>query len=932
MLVDIFKPGWKSSSVEKRRKAIAGLDSDNIDQQKTLLQLAADDADNSVRMAAMQQLTSIAALHELSIKLNGNDVARDVEKRVNELLAIHHAMDEEQYSNLLKRYPELQIRIAAHADSSTIRTTAIKTLSDTQLLDVLEATVYTDSRQLIADKLSSIEQLESARKILRGKDKSAERIIKTRIESIRAHQKQLAENSACVEKLTEEVEYLATHDWLPEFRVRCMAHRDQWDSLTFDIDDDARKRYQKAREVVDSRFEQQRLIDQTQESQNSLVNQLTELLQVTATRDLTASIETLNETETQQQKLAADWLVLSEITAPDSKLLNQYNKTLDVWLKSTQLIARFAELKPDSTEDSNQAEKDDAESKYNQQVHTLLKHLKWPSGFTELQLVKELKQQLKEWREAQQAAIEIHEQKLSKVHKNISAIFRFSQSGNLGRAKQIAQKVEKAISKFDGKDQSALQERFEEASKSLGNMDDWKNFATEPKYLELCEAMELLTTSKLHADKLSTELKALQQQWKALGHSEISDQYWTRFKTAADQVYNTCSTFFEQRHQRHKANLEKRQQYVDQLQKLLETTDWDNSPDYKAVQSDVRSISERFSRIKDVDRQAGQKQWKQFSTSRDAVNAKLDIAYDANITLKQQLIDQTEALANATPKDENLAALKTLQIRWKKIGVTRREQDQKAWKAFKKHGDLVYNRVQELRQQHRTETDQQLQAYRDIIKAIQQLAKTASNLNEADQQFTTLQASFAELPELPSQLPEKLIDGIQRDYLKACDQYDNSHTQIIKNQYRKQLDALRKKAELCGLQEALGVSPDESELQKITEQWDLIELSNIELMRRIEARRNTAQTDIDRTAVTAERRMMCIQLEITMGVDSPSEDKALRMQYQLQQMNQSGLGQQLDNGTDRLEEMELEWLCMPGAESQQQKLLDERFQSVLRSN
>jgi len=56
------------------------------------------------------------------------------------------------------------------------------------------------------------------------------------------------------------------------------------------------------------------------------------------------------------------------------------------------------------------------------------------------------------------------------------------------------------------------------------------------------------------------------------------------------------------------------------------------------------------------------------------------------------------------------------------------------------------------------------------------------------------------------------------------------------------------------------------------------------------------------------------------------------MQYQLDQMNELGLGQQAGNSVEQLEKMELDWLCMPGAEAEQQKILDERFQKVLRSN
>jgi hypothetical protein len=42
-------------------------------------------------------------------------------------------------------------------------------------------------------------------------------------------------------------------------------------------------------------------------------------------------------------------------------------------------------------------------------------------------------------------------------------------------------------------------------------------------------------------------------------------------------------------------------------------------------------------------------------------------------------------------------------------------------------------------------------------------------------------------------------------------------------------------------------------------------------------------------------------------------------------MNKSGLGQQTLDNAEQLKNMELDWLCMPGAEPQQQAILDKRF-------
>lgn len=944
MLHNLFKPDWKSPNVEKRLKAISDMKSaTGADDQEILLQLATDDAEVTVRVAAVTLLVSIDALHRQSLKDQDATVRAEAEKRVNELLTANPGLNEKQYRDLLNSYPELQRRIATFADSPLVRIEAISLLEDAQLLEVLSGTVYTDSRQLIAERLIGIEALETARKALRGKDKNAERIIKSKIDTIRRFEKQEAENLTEVEGLIDEAEYLANHDWLPEFQQRCRAHRQHWDTLAFAIDEKYRARFEAARSIVDSRYDHQLEIEQTRQSQTQLINEFEAALKVVAGNGLTTSIEVWPEVQSQLNLFKVTWHDLAEINPPDDELDSRYQslqKTLSSAVKlvnaSTGLIQDLEadqEVNPedDNEEPSNQ-DIDSAElSKKIQQLKAALANLEWPGKYGELKLATELQQQLGTWKQQQQASVEAHKKKLDSVHKNINSLFRFSRAGNLGRAKQTTVKVEKALAQFSGKDQAALQARFDDAKKTMSEISDWKNFATEPKYIELCEAMELLGSSTQHPDKRSNAMKALQQQWKELGHSDISEQYWPRFKTAADVVYKPCAEFFEQRRENREANTKQREKFVEQMQQLLENTDWDDSPDYQTLQSSVRSIMDSFTRIKDVERNAGQIQWKRLSKCKDAVMAKLDIAYDTNIEMKHQLIGQTVTLAEADAKIQNLDTLKMLQSRWKQVGITRRNQDQKAWREFKEQGDIVYNKVQELRQGLRNETDQQLNAYRAIIKEIQQLAKTASNMAEADQQFSKLQTSYAELPELPTQLPEKLVDGIRRDYGKACDQYQDSHSRMIRSRRNQEIESLRLKADLCVRLEALSSSVSDAELEEISQQWNSITLSSNDLSRRIEARRSAAQSDLNRVELSAERRLLCIQLEIALEVDSPAEDKAHRMQYQLEQMNQSGFGSQTVNSKETLKNMELDWLCMPGAEPELQIVLDKRFQQTLRT-
>jgi exonuclease SbcC len=952
MLSELFKPAWQSSSAEKRLKAVASMDSENSENQKILTQLAIEDTDISIRIAAIEKLTSIAVLNELLA--NTDDGARQAaETRVNELLSAKDSLNEAQYRELMNGNPELKVRIAAHAEITTIRTETLRDMSHDDLLKVLTETSFTDTRQHIAEKLIEIEALESARKILRGKDKNAERILKTKIDEFKKQQKKLAENLAAVEKLIEEVEYLSSRDWRPEFKALLILHQSHSDKLDFEMDDVSRQRYQAARNIVDQRFEQQNIIEQTQLSQQQLIAETETFVKSLASKDLSAATDTLPDTLTRLDEFSARWKQLADITSSEPAQQDQLNKMLSAMQSATRLVAHIAEIgavdipTADIQQNNNGIEPDEAQTadkisakKLAQNIknsNAALQQLDWPAAYGALHVAAELQQQLEKWRKTQKTSADEYDKKLAQCHKKISSIFRATRAGNLARAKHTCESVEKAVHQFAGNDRAALDERFEEARKSLGDMGDWKNFATEPKYSQLCEAMEKLATSKQHPDKCSAEMKKLQEQWKRLGHSDISEQYWPRFKLAADTVYQPCAEFFAQRHKVRENNLKQRQQHVEQMRQLLEDTDWDNSPDYKAAQIAFRSINDRFISIKDVERNAGKKQWKQFSKLKDAIKAKLDVAYETNITLKQQLIKQAQTLAEADAKAENLNRLKTLQTSWKQIGITRRKQDQQAWDEFKKYGDMVYNKVQAQRQEKRDATNQQINAYREIIKQIKKLASKATDLAEADHQFEALQASYSELPklhlpDLSVQLLEKQLEDLQREYQKACDQFDDCRSRIINNMHHQQIDALRQKAALCTKLEALGASPSTEALEQISRQWQVIELHDTALSRRIEARKKSADESIDKNAIADQRRMLCIQLEIITGTESPAEDKALRMQFQLEQMNKSGLGRQAVNGNEHLEDLEINWLCMPGAEPEQQKALDERFLKALRSN
>ncbi|MGB5282672.1 MAG: hypothetical protein WBN37_15255, partial [Arenicellales bacterium] len=109
---------------------------------------------------------------------------------------------------------------------------------------------------------------------------------------------------------------------------KLLVHRKHWDNLDFEIDPDSNQRYQTARQIIDSRFEQQNIIEQTQQSQQQLYNELDAFLRDITGRDLASFIETLSETSTRLDQFSTSWQQLAINNQPELVTHELFEKML----------------------------------------------------------------------------------------------------------------------------------------------------------------------------------------------------------------------------------------------------------------------------------------------------------------------------------------------------------------------------------------------------------------------------------------------------------------------------------------------------------------------------------------------------------------------------------------------------------------------------
>ena len=929
MLKNLFKSGWKSNSVDKRLRFVEDVDVSVAANQAILEKLAANDVDADVRHGAMAKIVDPQALYNLRLSHAHSDSRQFAETTFRHLIQSNE-FSEVDCRTFLANNPKSNLLIAMYSPHADLRNEILGSLGELEQAKIIADIPYSVTRVMVAEKIQSIGPLEIARKNLKGRDKSAEKVIKAKIDLIHAKQKLDLENAALAKSIREKMEALARYiAWSDEIKGKFFDLAKSWDAFAFDPSEAEKTLYQKAFAKVSEDVKRNMAKTLSEQNQQKVVSTLEVMCSEVAAYSLDKLLSENTAINSKLSDLSWQWLKESEVTpysADANERFIQAKQSLESADNISRCVSAFRKTKQDNANNKN------ASAEVNQQAKAVIaatERSNWSGNFPALTSSSDASLEAKKVLNAVHDERKKAKEALDNLHKKINRLFGAANRGELNRAQRELAAVVNAASRYGGKERKHLDERIQEATESVKKMGDWKDFALEPKLVDLCEQMEVLANIETpNPDKQAVAIKKLQQAWKALGSSDICDTYWPRFKEAADKAYEPCSIFFKQRRETQRENLKKRDPLVSELKALFETTDWDAKPDYKSVEDKVSQIMQRWKKIKDVEHGAGQKQWNKLSKIKGQINEKLAVEYDENIAAKHALTAQLEQILEQGVTEQSLDKLQFIQSKWKQVGVTKRNQDQAAWVKFKASSDAVYQKIQDLRQAKRSVEDEQIAAYKQIHSQILSLAKSTQDLAVSDKEFEALEAQYKALPALPNNLPEKITERLSKEYAQACNAYDGAKERLDRAKVDKELATLAAKAALCSELEQLPEGAGQAEVLAVQDKINSLELSNNGYAKRF-AKRLAKARDIDREGYSSAQRLFLIESEILLSVDSPTEDKRLRLQTQMERMEQQGIGSASTSASGTTEELKIEWFCLPGGEAKLQKQFDDRFKQLL---
>lgn len=901
------KPSSESPSVEKETTASINDPSEKLRAKAVaahgdldaVLQLAKTDSSELVREAATRRYSQL---------LSDSDSVR------NTLDNLYESSD----------YRDLFFAVTAASNEEPLRLLSLeKAQTDNDLLIIAERAKFHDVRMKAAGQITSMDMVDKCWRSMKTRDKVVARELKTRLDNQKDAQQIAESQTSQVEKILTEMDKIANGVWQPTSANRFDHFSDLWQQLDFEPASDKKARYDSLYKIADEKARAWRGKQSAQERRQSVIDRLTELdEELTNATDQNLQ-STLTACKASVKRQQAQWQEQPDPENNQSEHYNSLHTALSANMRTAEVVVNAKALLNSDTAHQGNLKK----------AIKSLEAVNAKSGnasyLTDVpQLIEKTKAKINQ---KAAADTELKQQ----IHKQLGSLNSAIAAKRWGPARSIHERAAKKVARLESKDKASYTEKLARLEAKLKELGDWKEFASEPKLIELCEQMEKLPSLKLSPNDCANRIKDLQTQWKAMGASPAQEKHWPRFKEASDIAYEPCKQFFTARREEKKTKLAERKKICELLEKYEKDTDW-TEPDWKLVEKTLRTAKREWKSNQVFDKKRGKALEDRFTRILSLIDEKLDPVYEANAAEKKDLIERVNKLGEGEVNQHCINQVKSLQSAWRLSGACRQKEDRALWDEFRTATNKIFDVHRGKKREEHAANFEHVRRAREIIATLSSISKAKEPLTEKD--ITDLQEEYAALAEFPERDQKRLA----RDYRKATDAVDRFKQQASDNNRKRALQSMQQNADLCTQLEALAgqqFSDIEPQVNTILDEWQSPDKGeNPQAAKAMEARKDSilkllkSDTTPDYESNETRRRLLCIELEILCDKETPQEDKAIRMQYQLEQLQQ-GLQSSSTAGTraEQIEQLQIKWLTSGPASQSVQDKLNSRFNETVES-
>ena len=909
----------------------------DIDAAKKIIHdLAISDSDTLVRVEAIAHLSSHEALSPLA-----QDTDKQISEAANKQLlrvisgSVESELNADSRVEIVSTLPSEQELMSVTLDcgceqaglAALARLKQEFSASQDTLLKIATESHNHSVRFAAAADISDLALLEKLSNTSRHKDRAVFKLCRDQLQAWKAQQQAKQDAVGLANDICATLEALAKKPINSLARAQYEYKISQWQELNTLDNQSLVTRFETASNAL------QTLLKEHAEAELAKALELKRFADLAAaSKDIAESMGTMTAP-----------LDITQVDALDQKLHSvkalSANSSLDkaeaaIIAQAHTIVTLFHELEAKASDILQVQERLDALTNKNTaalarikaELYKLFTPSAWPNtlpGSAVLEAFQKTEQSLEQ-------LLEKNRHYLEKLHKDslahIEALEQHIEKGEVNEAQRMWDKVQGAIKNADESLKKTLKDAVAPYKEKVSELVDWKNFAAQQKKKEFIQQMHALIDDPAHAPEKAKRIKALQEQWKSLGHSLHNDTLWVKFNEAARLAFEPCKEYFKERKAKLHSNFVERNKICDALEALVAGLNESEIHIAELNKTESKALEE-WKLYAPVEQSKINKLQKRFNAALSALRQVKRKTLQANAAQKLALIDQAQKLDALEDIGEALNEAKKLQAQWKLIGPSPHKEDRNHWNSFRAACDTLFNKRSndpaaakggKAKPAHKTADNSAVAVSREVLKKITALMHLSSeDLINTRKQFSDLQNEFEQ--SLNADLKHEKRK-LQEQFNRLSKQYESRLQAAPDRKSLQLIGQLKTKSAFCeSLEESVLAGVDvNADLDALNDQWqDLGNLSDLKQEQTLEQRFHALCTGVDSRILKKQAkdnadkaREICISAEIHASIDSPDADKALRMQVQLLQLKNSFGSRGAKSPQQLVSDLEMQLMCL----------------------
>lgn len=885
-----FKPKWQHKNADIRLAAV--IEEQDPEFLSHLVEIAGNDSDGRIRCAAIKRLHQLENILKLYPNENDPEAKALLSARIRQL-TVTSADDRPPLAVRLQVLADSHDRdlieqLANHAPEVELRSAAIEKVSRQGLLgDCAINDENPDIRRLAASRVTQHTTLKRVIDGLRTRDKQLYSQLQERL-----HEELMAADdpdaiAAEALKICTRLEHLAS-DFPNMHEAEIKAQHDCWQRVAGKASEEMQSRYTR---VCERLAEPPKPKPVAKPAQNSVSDSGADVSPAGfAAAGNAEPIESstppqaVSDPEPNQAlaKVATEILVYEVDTErqPRSKDLKQFRQRLDT---------AWSQAQPPHADDES------AWSQADQVLQQMMQALDQQRALAEKEIAKAEKH-------LKQLVTELENGELHKALATQSSLRQLHKDRTRGH-----ESVWKPITQSLSGQQARIKE-----------LREWQHWSNNKIRQRLIDDMVALPSADLHPDALLESVKSLQNEWKTLEQSEQipgekhfspAPWMWRKFSAAGNAAFDTIKPFLDKRSEIQSKHAQSLATFCAELEQIVNAspTDW------TALSKAIARGRKKLHDLNKISPSQRQKLARQLKTSLDKGNQVIQDQYERVEKDKMKLIRSASQLVHLPERADAIAQAKALQSQWKDAGSLWRSKEQQLWNQFREHLDPLFEDLKQEQQAEKAANQEKLAAQQALCTEMEAILADGENLADQHGRVLGLRASWKDIEQPDRRLLanfQTMVEKFEAHEAQAQQkQQDAKHDRLwVKSALLHELavsgrttaGALSKKTESKVKKNwpaSDGAGPFETDLDQACETLLAGDTTN------------PSKEQLD--SLQAEARMLAIRLEFLAGLESPTEDKAMRMQYQVDRLAQSMSGESNRlSASEEAIDAEKSWLAM----------------------